>query len=80
MQLKMYNLKTRLDFGKYKGDTVDDVITNDPQYLEWCLENVDGFCLTKSAKHELELALEVYDDWADAMMEMSPYDYLNDPY
>ena len=32
------NIKWRFDFGKYKGQTVEDVIEDDPDYLYWCEE------------------------------------------
>jgi len=28
-------------FGKYKGNFLDDVISEDPQYIEWFLEQDD---------------------------------------
>ena len=30
-------------FGKYKGEPVKAVQANDPQYFNWCLENVPNF-------------------------------------
>lgn len=32
------NLKSELDFGKHKGETVEDVLENDPKYLLWIKE------------------------------------------
>ncbi len=26
-------------FGKYKGQTLEDIYFDDPSYLDWCLEN-----------------------------------------
>ena len=32
------------DFGaKHKGDHIDDVLKSDPQYIVWCIENIDWF-------------------------------------
>ena len=28
-----------IEFGKYKGMEVDDVLEEDPKYLMWCYEN-----------------------------------------
>lgn len=36
-------LGSKLNFGKYKGETVELVLRLDPTYLDWCLDNVDGF-------------------------------------
>lgn len=34
---KQYGLYDRIEFGKYKGRTVDDVILSDPKYLTWAI-------------------------------------------
>lgn len=38
-----YTRGDALDFGKHKGSTVSDVLAKDPEYLNWCLDNVDYF-------------------------------------
>jgi len=40
---KPYDLDSILDFGKYKGRTVEDVLDEDPRYLLWALESVERF-------------------------------------
>ena len=30
---------TIIDFGQYKGADIDDVLSEDPEYLVWCYEN-----------------------------------------
>lgn len=32
-----------LTFGKYKGQTIGEVFDENPQWLEWAMENVEGF-------------------------------------
>jgi len=32
-----------LDFGKYKGKTIDEVFLENCQYLSWCIKEVEGF-------------------------------------
>jgi len=32
---------TIMVFGKYKGESVDYILDNDPSYLRWVYENVD---------------------------------------
>ena len=54
MALKLYTKKTKMDFGKYKGQTVGKLINKDSQYLIWCIKNVNSFNVTKSIKQELE--------------------------
>lgn len=34
-----------ITFGKYKGRTILEVLEEDPQYLLWANENVEGFIL-----------------------------------
>lgn len=45
-----YGLYQSLQFGKYKGEQVQDIIEKDPDYIRWCLDNIDWFGLTKEAK------------------------------
>lgn len=44
-------MKTKLTFGKYKGQNIDDVIQHNPLYIIWCLDNVLGFELSE-IQHE----------------------------
>jgi hypothetical protein len=39
----LYDLDTKLDFGKYKSYTVEQILEQDPSYLLWLIENVDRF-------------------------------------
>lgn len=41
--LTLYTEETILDFGKYKGFTLDLIISTDPNYIIWCVENVEWF-------------------------------------
>lgn len=55
------NLNDRFHFGKYSkpyAHTLRWVIENDPEYIVWCLENVDWFELDLEADEELERSLE----------------------
>jgi hypothetical protein len=38
-----------LDFGKYKGQTIQQVMKADPNYLHWALQNISDFKLNKNA-------------------------------
>lgn len=68
MNLKLYQPSTILDFGKYKGHSVEYVLANDPEYLIWCANNISGFGMSKSVKDALEEVI-----WDDG------YDY-DDPF
>ena len=45
-KIKLYNWETTLDFGKYKGRSIMEVFDKNPDYVKWCLKNVDWFCIT----------------------------------
>jgi hypothetical protein len=50
-----YKLPTKLmgdenyyiEFGKYMGNSINEILKIDPQYLIWCILNVDEFCLSE---------------------------------
>lgn len=41
-----------LEFGIYKGQSISDIIKKDPQYVAWCLNNMNrrAFKLNKEEK------------------------------
>lgn len=41
--LTLYTADTKLDFGKYKGDTLNGILNTNPLYIKWCVENIDWF-------------------------------------
>jgi hypothetical protein len=58
------NKKRRFSFGKYKGKTVEWVIRNDPQYINWLLtKSIKGFTLTPKERkiHKFNWVLDDYD-------------------
>ena len=55
-QGRPYGLYNRLDFGKHEGEYVQDIITKDPSYLDYCLENIPGFKLTEEVEKAYEEA------------------------
>jgi len=62
----VFGLAHRLTFGKYKGKTVQEVIDQNPRYLDWCLETIEWFDLSAEAREALEDSLvwsEPDDDW-----------------
>lgn len=46
-----------LGFGGYSKATIGEIIDDDPTYLEWALDEVDGFELTDPAAKLLAKAL-----------------------
>lgn len=44
-KLNSPRLLRTLDFGKYKDQPIDYVISFDPKYIDWCLKNIPKFRL-----------------------------------
>lgn len=55
----MYRLEDPIRFGKYKpeGLTIEQIIDNDPTYIEWLIDNVDHFNLDDEAFDYYEVQL-----------------------
>jgi uncharacterized protein (DUF3820 family) len=34
-------LDTCLEFGKYQGEVVQDILDDDPDYIQWLIDNFD---------------------------------------
>ena len=45
MKTKQYTLNETLAFGKYRGKTLRQVLTQDANYVQWCLGNVQNFSM-----------------------------------
>jgi hypothetical protein len=41
-----YNLDSVVDFGKYEGCKLKEILAKDPSYIEWCICNLDYFLIT----------------------------------
>jgi len=54
---RYYALDTRIAFGKYIGETMETVVRVDPGYVRWCLEKIDGLCLSDDATALLDRML-----------------------
>lgn len=46
--------QTRLAFGKYSGQSIAEILKEDPQYLVWLHENVERFELSAELLDEAE--------------------------
>lgn len=56
---KIYNLKDKLNFGKYSGLTIKSVLSSDPSYLIWANYNIKWFSLKP----------EIYESAKDSVVE-----------
>ena len=58
----VFTEKDKLDFGKYKDMTVEDVIDEDPGYIQWAVANtaLDLSFASKDAKRLIDEAIVNY--------------------
>ena len=67
---RYHHLSDVLKWGKHEGQSIEDIITDNPKYIEWCLENLDWFDLSKSAR---EYYNEMNPDFTQDEEEDRPY-------
>lgn len=65
-----YSYESVLDFGRYKGKTVEYVVGFDPDYLVWAAETIEWFDLDEdvlvAAEWDSRMEEELYRiDWSD---------------
>ena len=68
----MYTLQTVLRFGKHKGKTVNQILQEEPGYINWCLKNIDTFEMSVSDKEKVsqlsaEKSQQQYEDYYGAI-------------
>lgn len=56
---KILTRKDRLEFGKYTGYSIEEILTIDPSYLLWCIKNVNLFALQEDIVKEAESRLDL---------------------
>lgn len=60
-------LSDKINFGKHKGQTIQELIDEHPTYLEWAVDEIERFALDDNANQALSLALdEHYSSFVDA--------------
>ncbi|MFD1874593.1 hypothetical protein [Hymenobacter bucti] len=58
----MYNLHSKLGFGKHIGMPIWVIAVHDPTYIDWCIQNIDDFAIDEL--EDLEL-LPIYHSFSD---------------
>lgn len=53
-------LTDKFTFGKHKGESLSHVIGSDPTYVEWCIDEIEGFSISDRAHDQLHYSLEEY--------------------
>lgn len=67
MANRIYLMNSEFSFGKYKGNTVEDVIHDNYEYIIWLLDNVEWFKVSE----------EVYDVLIKKVNESHEHDYFD---
>ena len=68
----MHTLQTVVRFGKHKGKTVNQILQEEPGYIDWCLKNVDTFEMSDTDKEKVsqlsaEKSQQQYEDYYGAI-------------
>lgn len=60
----IYTLRTMVNFGKHRGKTIQEIISEDHSYIEWAIDEIDNFQLDGNAATYLnEMYYDYEDDW-----------------
>ena len=51
-KIKYYGWASEFEFGQYDGFSIGEVAASDPDYINWCIVNLDHFYL--SSRYELK--------------------------
>lgn len=44
--MKLYTSNSTLDFGKYKNQKIELILVKENQYINWCFQKLDSFCIS----------------------------------
>lgn len=55
MRNRIYNIDDEFDFGKYKGKTIEDLLKENPGYVDWLIRNFRGFALSYDAFEQAKI-------------------------
>lgn len=56
------SLRDIITFGKHSGKSVKEVITQDPMWLDWAIQNIKSFSISDYAKEQVRIAVNEYND------------------
>ncbi len=66
--MKYYNLNSVFTFGKFNGLSVSKILSIQPSYINWCLENLDHFYVLEKDQIEMK---NIYNEFKLNMDKMS---------
>ena len=71
--MTIYKLDTVVNFGKkHNGETIREIIDDDPEWLAWAVDEIDWFELDDEAEAALDEATIVWEDSAWLDDDMGP--------
>jgi len=59
--MKFYDLETQFTFGKYNGLKLRQVIAIEPAYINWCINNLDHFFVSKEIQYFIKTTSPEFD-------------------
>lgn len=55
------SLSYKLNFGKHKGKTINEILEEEPTYIRWCVENICWFKLSEKDEKKVHSLSDDYD-------------------
>ncbi len=55
MKDQILSLHSRMNFGKHRGETIGQIVDENPSYIEWMIENIDNIAFSEDVVSELDL-------------------------
>ena len=70
-----------ISFGKYKGETIEEVFKKDASYLDWAIKNTGRLILSDKDTDKIEAKAEdEHDAWLRDNYDDEPYGFECDQY
>lgn len=58
MRNKIYNIEDVFEFGRNKGKTIEELLKENPGYVDWVIRNVESFALSHNAFQQAKIITE----------------------
>ena len=59
MKNQILNLHNRMNFGKHRGETIGQIVDENPSYIKWMIENIDNIAFSEEVVSELNLSDDI---------------------
>lgn len=56
--MNTFYIDTVFSFGKYEGDSIEEIAEFDPSYIEWCITELKNFYIDEDTLQKLESTYE----------------------